>query len=91
MIKKQVSSLLFNKKRTVNNPVNTENLPELTLTDLKQSSTDTNTKPQDLTNQTPGLSTKTHESYVPESYQNAIQKAKEVLRKGKDLLSELNK
>lgn len=91
MIKKQVSSLLFNKKRTVNNPVNTENLPELTLTDLKQPSTDTNTKPQDLTNQTPGLSTKTTESYVPESYQNAIEKAKEVLRKGKDLLSELNK
>lgn len=91
MMKKQVSSLLFNKKRTDDDPINTENLIDLEFTGSKQPSSEIITKTKDLTNQTPELSQTMNESSLPDSYQKIVQRVKEILSKGKELFSALNK
>lgn len=86
MIKKQVASQLFNKNRTDDDSITTEQLP-----DLKEPSTEIVTKTLDLTNQISDLSSNTVTTFLPVSCQKAIQRAKEVLGKYKNLFFELNK
>ncbi|HBW38661.1 hypothetical protein [Desulfosporosinus sp. BICA1-9] len=86
MIKKQLASLLFNKNRTDNDLITTEQL-----SDLEQSSSDIIINTLDFTHQTSELSPKTKASDLIDSYRKAAQIVKEVLSKGKHLFSELNK
>lgn len=86
MIKKQLASLLFNKNRTDNDSMTTEQL-----SDLEQSSSDIIINTFDFTHQTSELSPKTKASDLLDSYRKAAKIVKEVLSKGKHLFSELNK
>lgn len=86
MKNKQIASLLFNKNRTDNDQITTE-----IQSDLEQPSTEIVTTTQDLLSKTSDSFSNTAASFLPDSYQKAIQRAKEVLSISKDLFSKLYK
>lgn len=86
MINKQISSLLF-KNRTNDNSVTTDEL-----SGSKQSPSEiNNTKTSEYSNQTSDSSSNSKGSSLSISCQKAIQSAKEVLSKGKGLVTEFKK